>query len=469
MAAIYPKEYKKYPMQQNEYQALYSEFVKDESFSKLEIKFDNPVGGGSYGIVYSFLHPQTYCVKIIDPLRIVLEHKGGYSKYLSDNNTFTDEMLNDFEYIVSKPEITQAVKTVEDSYDKMLTNLTDIQALDSNNIVTIHKAFKAVNKSMTFNHRVYYVVMSFLHQSLPIYMKLFDVKFNDIYSILLDIAYGLKDLQSVEKDNTKLQLGDLKPDNIVFDRKTKKFKLIDLDTLRFRKVVTTSTKSQSRQQYTEGFVSPEVILGNTSEKADIYSLGKIGCWLFLKYNNIEMSGGNCWEYVNGYFKFSDFYLNNSIDLNGNLTDISKVWEKCPKELKNLLWSCISTEPSKRPDLEEIIAVLEGLKRRNVQPSKTTSSTNNTPKPKPTGNGKSGSQTNGNTKVVPPKPPTPVKQKKSSVAKLFMTLLLIGVIIGIVCFFLSQMNILYVPIQKMCQTSFDTVVHKVYSYLIYKRI
>lgn len=469
MATLYPKEYKKYPMQQNEYQALFSDFVKDDTFSKLEIKFDKPVGGGSYGTVYSFLHPQTYCVKIIDPLRIVLEHKGGYIKYLNDNNTFTDEMLNEFESIVSKQDISQAVKSIEDSYDKMLDNLKDIQVLNSNNIVTIHKAFKAINKSMSFNHRVYYVVMSFLNQNLPTYMKLFDLKFNDIYTILLDIAYGLKDLKTVEKENTKLQLGDLKPDNIVFDRKTKKFRLIDLDTLRFRKIVTTSTKSQSRQQYTEGYVAPEVVSGNSSDKADIYSLGKIGCWLFLQYNNIEMTQENCWEIRNMQFVFSDFYLNNIVDLYGNSKDISYAWETCPKEFKNLLWKCINPDSNKRPDVEEIIGTLKGLKRRNVVPNKKAEPSKNNPpsKPKSTGNN-TGSQNGRHTKVAPPAPPTPgtptPTSSKTSFSKVLMTIVLVLMIIGIVYFFLLQFNILTVPITL---TSFKSLVHELYSYIYFK--
>lgn len=97
-----------------------------------------------------------------------------------------------------------------------------------------------------------------------------DVQLGDCKRIMREILVALNDLHS-----RGLVHGDVKPENLMFDKSEKTVKLIDFDTC---EPWAPNSRKQTRIQGSPMYIAPEVLEGKASPQSDLFSVGVI---LFL--------------------------------------------------------------------------------------------------------------------------------------------------------------------------------------------
>ncbi|XP_052152533.1 G-type lectin S-receptor-like serine/threonine-protein kinase SD2-5 [Oryza glaberrima] len=172
--------------------------------------------------------------------------------------------------------------------------------------------------------------------------------------IIVDIAKGLCYLH--EKCRRKIAHLDIKPQNILLDEKFNAkladfglSKLIDRDQ---SKVVTV-------MRGTPGYLAPEWLTSQITEKVDVYSFGVVLLEIICGRKNIDISQPEeSVQLINLLReKAKDNELNDIIDKKS--TDmVSHHQEEVIKMLKLAMW-CLQNESSRRPSMSMVVKVLEG--------------------------------------------------------------------------------------------------------------
>lgn len=170
---------------------------------------------------------------------------------------------------------------------------------------------------------------------------------NRAVHVLLHCSYSL-----LEAHNKGLVHRDIKPMNIMLCNQGGAYDEVKILDFGLVKNIDT-TKSQQTQINRIGgtpmFMAPERLRDpyHTDHRVDIYALGAVGIYMFSGQFLLEI--------------ISQKMLSGQETLQGNFKNNLIERDDVPMKLKSLLESCVSFEPSKRPDsLTEIIALLEDM-------------------------------------------------------------------------------------------------------------
>ncbi|KAF5351311.1 hypothetical protein D9758_008060 [Tetrapyrgos nigripes] len=174
------------------------------------------------------------------------------------------------------------------------------------------------------------------NRSLSIMLKDRTPSQEDMYTLVHDIASGLKYLH----DENVIH-GDLKPDNVLITNHSRAC-LCDFGQSR---LASTRGFQPTRHQGggTHGYMAPEVTRdGRSSKEGDIYSFGPL-CYEILK-KTYNLSG-------------LKWLSTNKVDTTRperlpSARDLDSMW--------NMITQCLSKQPSVRPDVKNLISLLNGM-------------------------------------------------------------------------------------------------------------
>ena len=215
--------------------------------------------------------------------------------------------------------ISISVKVIKNSAFRLMTNFKrDIEALSQKHHPCLCKVF-AVKEEPSPS-----IILPFYPYSLKTIVK--KISPTEKAMIIAEIAYALRFIH----EKLCVVHRNLRPENILISNK-KHAKVTDY----YFAAIEPSDFLMMKGQDARHFIAPELFDGNeATPKVDIYSFGKI---VYFIATDGEMP----------YFRIADV-------LSGKLLEIP---ESFAKPLKDLIISCITIEPDKRPSIDEIIDLL----------------------------------------------------------------------------------------------------------------
>ncbi|KAI3785766.1 hypothetical protein L1987_44891 [Smallanthus sonchifolius] len=159
--------------------------------------------------------------------------------------------------------------------------------------------------------------------------------FKVVIQIALDLARGLSYLHS-----QKIVHRDVKTENMLLD-KTRTVKIADFGVAR---VEASNPNDMTGETGTLGYMAPEVLNGNPyNRKCDVYSFG-ICLWEIY-----------CCDMPYPDLSFSEV---TSAVVRQNLRP--EIPRCCPSSLANVMKQCWDANPDKRPEMDEVVTMLEGI-------------------------------------------------------------------------------------------------------------
>ncbi|XP_027078790.1 serine/threonine-protein kinase STY13-like [Coffea eugenioides] len=142
--------------------------------------------------------------------------------------------------------------------------------------------------------------------------------------LALEVAKGLSYLHS-----QKIVHRDVKPENILLDKEGRRAKIIDFGVSRFEDL---NPGQMTSAQGTVGYMAPEVLVGSPYDhKCDVFSFG-ICLW--------------------------EIYCCDKPDFSTSFRPI--IPQHCPRNLSRLMERCWDADPKRRPEMAEVVNVLESL-------------------------------------------------------------------------------------------------------------
>uniref|UniRef100_A0A453DX86 non-specific serine/threonine protein kinase n=2 Tax=Aegilops tauschii subsp. strangulata TaxID=200361 RepID=A0A453DX86_AEGTS len=177
--------------------------------------------------------------------------------------------------------------------------------------------------------------------------------------IITHIAKGLSYLH--EECTTRIAHLDVKPQNILlddnFDAKLSDFglcKLIDRD---MSQVVT-------RMRGTPGYLAPEWLTSQITEKADIYSFGIVVMEIISGRKNLDTSLSE--ESVHLITLLEEKVKNDQlVDLIDNNSNDMQAHKQDVIQMMMLAMWCLQIDRKKRPKMSEVVRVLEGTMKADL--------------------------------------------------------------------------------------------------------
>ncbi|XP_031478614.1 serine/threonine-protein kinase STY13-like [Nymphaea colorata] len=156
-----------------------------------------------------------------------------------------------------------------------------------------------------------------------------------VIQLALDLARGLSYLHS-----RKIVHRDVKTENMLLDT-TRTLKIADFGVAR---VEAQNPKDMTGETGTLGYMAPEVLNGQPyNRRCDVYSFG-ICLWEIY-----------CCEMPYPYLTFAEV---SSAVVRQNLRP--EIPRCCPNSLANIMKKCWDANPEKRPDMDEVVRMLESL-------------------------------------------------------------------------------------------------------------
>ncbi|CBI34936.3 hypothetical protein AAG906_023234 [Vitis piasezkii] len=159
--------------------------------------------------------------------------------------------------------------------------------------------------------------------------------FKVVVQLALDLARGLSYLHS-----KKIVHRDVKTENMLLD-KTRTLKIADFGVARME---ASNPNDMTGETGTLGYMAPEVLNGNPyNRKCDVYSFG-ICLWEIY-----------CCDMPYPDLSFSEV---TSAVVRQNLRP--EIPRCCPSSLANVMKRCWDANPDKRPEMDEVVSMLEGI-------------------------------------------------------------------------------------------------------------
>ncbi|KAM3703851.1 hypothetical protein ACB098_04G128100 [Castanea mollissima] len=159
--------------------------------------------------------------------------------------------------------------------------------------------------------------------------------FNVVVQLALDLARGLSYLHS-----QKIVHRDVKTENMLLD-KTRTVKIADFGVAR---VEASNPNDMTGETGTLGYMAPEVLNGNPyNRKCDVYSFG-ICLWEIY-----------CCDMPYPDLSFSE--VTTAVVRQNLRPEIPRC---CPSSLANVMKRCWDASPDKRPEMEEVVSMLEAI-------------------------------------------------------------------------------------------------------------
>ncbi|KAK3018548.1 hypothetical protein RJ639_003905 [Escallonia herrerae] len=159
--------------------------------------------------------------------------------------------------------------------------------------------------------------------------------FKVVVQMALDLARGLSYLHS-----QKIVHRDVKTENMLLD-KTRTIKIADFGVAR---VEASNPNDMTGETGTLGYMAPEVLNGNPyNRKCDVYSFG-ICLWEIY-----------CCDMPYPDLSFSE--VTSAVVRQNLRPDIPRC---CPSSLANVMKRCWDANPDKRPEMEEVVFMLEAI-------------------------------------------------------------------------------------------------------------
>jgi serine/threonine protein kinase len=170
---------------------------------------------------------------------------------------------------------------------------------------------------------------------------------NKALHVLLGTCYALR-----EAHQKGLVHRDIKPMNIMLCNQGGSYDLVKLLDFGLVKQLDTNETQHTQLNRIGGspmLMAPERLRDpyNADQRVDIYSVGAVGLYI--------LSGKYLMEMI------SSKMMIGQQTIEGDLDQLIQSREDVPKELEQLLVSCIHFDPAKRPvDIDEVISTLEKL-------------------------------------------------------------------------------------------------------------
>ncbi|XP_024969491.1 serine/threonine-protein kinase STY13-like [Cynara cardunculus var. scolymus] len=159
--------------------------------------------------------------------------------------------------------------------------------------------------------------------------------FKVVVQMALDLARGLSYLHS-----QKIVHRDVKTENMLLD-KTRTVKIADFGVAR---VEASNPNDMTGETGTLGYMAPEVLNGNPyNRKCDVYSFG-ICLWEIY-----------CCDMPYPDLSFSE--VTSAVVRQNLRPDMPRC---CPSSLANVMKRCWDANPDKRPEMEEVVSMLEAI-------------------------------------------------------------------------------------------------------------
>jgi serine/threonine protein kinase len=159
--------------------------------------------------------------------------------------------------------------------------------------------------------------------------------FETVLQLALDVARGLRYLHS-----KNIVHRDVKTENLILDNHGK-VKIADFGVARLQ---ASNLSEMTGNTGTPGYMAPEVLESKPyDKKCDVYSFG-ICLWEIF-----------CCRMPYSNYAFSE--LTSDVVYKDLRLEIPK---GCPRSLAKVMKRCWDAEPSKRPEMEEVVTMLEGI-------------------------------------------------------------------------------------------------------------
>ncbi|KAF6165273.1 hypothetical protein GIB67_042689 [Kingdonia uniflora] len=159
--------------------------------------------------------------------------------------------------------------------------------------------------------------------------------FGVVIQLALDLARGLSYLHS-----KKIVHRDVKTENMLLDR-TRTLKIADFGVAR---IEAQNPSYMTGETGTLGYMTPEVFNGNPyNRKCDVYSFG-ICLWEVY-----------CCDMLYPDLSFAD--VTSAVVRQNRRPEMPRC---CPSSLANVMKRCWNADPDKRPEMDEVVAMLEAI-------------------------------------------------------------------------------------------------------------
>ncbi|CAN6439686.1 unnamed protein product [Victoria cruziana] len=284
--------------------------------SKLEVK--NVIAQGTYGTVYKGVYDgQDVAVKLLDwgEDGLAKEHETAALRA-----SFRQEVA--VWHKLDHPNVTKFVGAS--------MGTSELKIPSRNSSIDGHEAIPARACCVVVEYQPGGTLKQFLIKN-----RRKKLAYKTVILLALDLARGLSYLHS-----RKIVHRDVKTENMLLDR-TRTLKIADFGVAR---VEAQNPKDMTGETGTLGYMAPEVLNGQPyNRRCDVYSFG-ICLWEIY-----------CCEMPYPYLSFAEV---SSAVVQQNLRP--EIPRCCPNSLANVMRKCWDANPEKRPDMDEVVKMLESL-------------------------------------------------------------------------------------------------------------